>query len=548
MIDLTAAHSRALLGTSLLAISLALASTAASAHRPLPGQAGHYGRELAPYRTAPPTSGTWTRLTGNSQFPGVSPDTSLLMTDGTVLMHDSCTPYWYRLTPDVTESYVHGSWNLMSDGEYPYAPLYFASAVLNDGRMIVNGGEYVYDYGTNKCAAVWTTAGALYDPVANTWTSVSAPSGWTSIGDAASVVLPNGTYMLQDCCSTEDAIASISGTTVTWTITGSGKSDSNDEEGWTLLPSGEVLTVDTNSDLGQDSPSEVYLYTTGSWYKTAGVAKNILVDPAAHEIGPAVLRPNGAVFQVGANSCGAAGCKGYTGIYDESAGTWSAGPIFPKISGYYYDTSDGPAAILPDGNVLVQASPAYSCLDKKGNPSQFCSPSHFFEYNGSKLVRVNEPADAPNIASYEGRMLVLPSGNILWSSDNKYDVDVEVYSPRGRPNASWLPTIAYVSNTTLTRGASDYSATGTQFQGVSNGAAYGDDAQMATNFPLVHIKNKATGHICFARTHDFNATETYFDMPAVNPPVWQQPCETGASQLQIVANGLLSTPVNVTVK
>jgi len=526
--------------SSLLTISLALMSTAASAHRPLPGEAGHYGPVLAPYRKAPPTSGTWRSLT--NQFPGNQPDTALLMTDGTVMMHDFCASNWYRLTPDVTESYVNGTWNEMHAMASSYTPAYFASAVLPDGRLIVNGGEY----NGSSCGAVWTTAGALYDPVANSWTSVSAPSGWSSIGDAASVVLQNGTYLLQNCCSTQDALASISGTTVTWTITGSGKSDSNDEEGWTLLPSGEVLTVDTNSDLGQDSPSEIYFDTTGSWYKTTGAAKNVLVDPVAQEIGPAVLRPNGAVFQIGANSCGAAGCKGYTGIYDEAEGTWSAGPTFPKISGSYYDTADGPAAILPDGNVLVQASPSYSCL-YKGKPSPYCSPSHFFEYNGSKLIRVNEPADAPKVASYEGRMLVLPSGNILWSHILGGANGVEVYSPSGHVNSSWLPTLSSLSTTTLVRGTTGYSATGTQFQGVSDGAAYGDDAQMATNFPLVRIQSIASGHYCFARTHAFGATQTKFDMPPVTPPVWQLPCEAGFSKLQIVVQGLLSKPMTVSV-
>src|SRR5579863_985713 len=112
---------------SLLTISLALVSTAASAHRPLPGQTSHYGPILAPYRQASAaTSGTWTRLSGTSQYPGLSPDTALLMTDGTVMMHDSCTPTWWRLTPDTSESYVHGTWNSMQFMPYPYAPLYFA--------------------------------------------------------------------------------------------------------------------------------------------------------------------------------------------------------------------------------------------------------------------------------------------------------------------------------------------------------------------------------------------------------------------------------------
>ena len=59
-----------------------------------------------------------------------------------------------------------------------YGPLFFASAVLSDGRLIIEGGEQNFaDY-------VWTNQGAIYDPVANTWTPVNPPNGWNNIGDA----------------------------------------------------------------------------------------------------------------------------------------------------------------------------------------------------------------------------------------------------------------------------------------------------------------------------------------------------------------------------
>ena len=51
---------------------------------------------------------------------------------------------------------------------------YLPVGFVPDGRMIINGGEY------NSCSAVWTNKGALYDPVGNTWTSVTGPSGWST--------------------------------------------------------------------------------------------------------------------------------------------------------------------------------------------------------------------------------------------------------------------------------------------------------------------------------------------------------------------------------
>ena len=70
---------------------------------------------------------------------------------------------------------------------------------------------------------------------------------------------------------------------------------------------------------------------------------------------------------------------------------------------------------------------------------------------------------------------------------------------------------------------------------------------MATNYPLVRFTNIATGDVCYARTHDHSAmgistggpTSTEFDVPGS--------CEAGASNLEVVANGIASAPVSVTL-
>jgi len=519
---------------ALVAACVGLLPAAAMAERPVhPG--GHVGPMLSPYTGALATvSGVWTKLT--SAFPGATPETALLLTDGTVLMHDQCSPNWYRLTPNASGSYAGGAWRLMAPLPAGYAPLYYASSVLPDGRVLMNGGEY----NGAACNSAFTALGALYDPVANSWTKVTPPSGWSQIGDAASTVLPDGNYMLQDPLNRLQAIGTVAprpATTVTWTPTGTNKADTNDEEGWTPLAIGDVLTLDANRSLGANTPAELYSPTTGAW-AAAATAPSPLVDPGSHEIGPAVRRPDGSIFQSGAKSCSQASCVAHTAIY-AAAGTWTAGPDFPAISGANYDVTDGPASILPDGNVLVQASPAYAC------GSAFCSPSHFFEFDGASLVRVNEPATAPSVAAFQGRMLVLPTGQILWSGGDP--TDVEVYTPKGHPKKSWAPVVSSVS-ATLVRGQANYLLGGKRLTGLSNGAAYGDDAQMASNYPMVRIANVASGHVCFATMHDPAAKHAAFDMPAATPPPWEQPCETGPSQLQAVVNGIASAAVAVTVQ
>ncbi len=113
--------------------------------------------------------------------------------------------------PDITGSYINGTWNQAAampncpngfagaSADTNYAPLYYGSAVLPDGRLVIIGGEYDsnYDYVLkNGSGEVWTNQGAIYDPVANSWSCIAAPSGWVQIGDAQSVVLADGTFMV----------------------------------------------------------------------------------------------------------------------------------------------------------------------------------------------------------------------------------------------------------------------------------------------------------------------------------------------------------------
>jgi hypothetical protein len=513
--------------TVLAATAAALLSSTAFAHHmtPLPSRHGWDASKQG--FQAPPhsTSGAWTGLT--HAFPGSGfPDTTLQLTDGTMLMHDGCTTDWYKLTPDNTGSYVNGTWTKEASMPSGYSPLYFASQVLADGRVIVNGGEYI------NCSSAFSKAGALYDPVANSWTNVNPPTGWTKIGDAQSVVLTDGTYMLANCCSTQEAKATISGTTVTFASTGTGKADINDEEGWTMLPNQTIVTVDANRNLGGSS-NNTEIYTdanpSGAWAAGNNTADS-LVDPGSHEIGPGPLLPNGLVFWYGGTT--------HTGIFDPSSGNWAAGPDMPVIGGQGMDSTDGPGVVLTCGRVLSQVSPGL-----------FTAPSHFIETTvtnatTASMVQVSEPASASAQSSYEGRLSILPTGQALWASDIG---DVQIYTPKKcNPVKASKPKIKTVA-TSLTVGSTNNVVKGKGFQGLTFGGYYGDDAQMSTNYPLVRFTNNSTGHVCYARTHDHSrmgisnggTSTTKFDIPAG--------CETGASTLEVVVNGVPSAGTAVTL-
>jgi hypothetical protein len=475
------------------------------------GFAGAQEQEQAPF-----SPGQWSKVAG-TPLTGVGH--ALLLTDGSVLIINSecnSTGNWYRLVPNSKGSYQNGTW--VSAGALPagYNPLYFSSAVLPTGNVIIVGGEY------NACNSVWTTLGALYNSKSNHWVSVAAPAGWTSVGDAQNVVLPNGKFMLANCCTTDEAIATISGSTVTWTPTGAGKADINDEEGWTLLPSGKVLTVDANniSDL---TNSEIYTPSTGKWASAGSTVVQLddtNTSTNSHELGPMVLRPNGTVIAAGATTNNA--------VYDIATATWSAAPKF----GGALDVADGPAALLPDGNVLFDTSPGI-----------YNAGTHFFEWDGTLFHAVPGPPNAAIDSSFYGNMVVLPTGQILFTD---FSTDAELYTPSGSPCTGCAPTITSVAST-LTHASLNNVIRGTQFNGLSQGAAYGDDAQSATNFPLVRITDSAD-NVVYCRTHSFTtmgvATGTKivgaeFDIPST--------IALGAASLEVVTNGIASTAVSVTI-
>jgi hypothetical protein len=447
--------------------------------------------------------------------PPNGPGLSFLLTDGSVIFQGQNSSDWSRLTPDEFGSYVKGTWSQAASLPAGYAPQFFASAVLADGRLVIVGGEY------NSGNFVLTNQAAIYDPVADAWTSLAPPAGWDYIGDSPSVVLPSGQFLVGRKLDMQMAV--LDPVTLQWTAAGStGKSDFNAEEGWTLLPDGSLLTVDV-----KNAPhSERYSPSTGTW-ATAGSmivdlhspSSGCLVYPGGcynppGEVGPAVLLPDGTVFATGSQS--AAG-PGHTALYTPPTiptdpGKWTAGPDFPNND----NAGDSFAVLLPSGHVLVE-----------GNSGTL------YEYDGQLTGHDHVAAGSS--------LLVLPSGEVIVGGTT-----VQIYTASGQPAASWAPTITIFPQN-VARG-STYSISGTQFNGLSQAAGFGDEDETATNYPLVRITNQATGHVFYARTHDHSTmavatgstiVSTNFDVPAGT--------ETGASALEVVANGIASASVNVTV-
>jgi hypothetical protein len=442
---------------------------------------------------------------------------AFLLTDGTVLAQGASLSSWYRLIPDETGGYVNGTWTRAAKLPSGYKPDAFASEVLADGRVVICGGEY------NNGGFALTNLGAIYDPIADTWTSLPAPTGWNYIGDSPSTVLPNGDFLIGD--KINKTMAELDPTSMTWTARGStGKADFNAEEGWTLLPNGTVLTYD-----GKDAPnSEIYDPAAQTWTSAGSTIAPLNSPPVEKsipygngqvyhppgEVGPGILRPDGTVFATGGTPKGET--HGHTAVYTPPAGgsgigVWAAGPDFPTGE----DAGDSFASLLPTGNVLVESE-----------------SGRLYEFNGSTLTYTGNAGG--------GLLLVLPTGEILLGGQ-------AVYRAAGSVNPAWAPAITSAPRKIHRRAT--YQITGIQFNGMSQANAFGDEYQTNTNYPLVRITNTASGHVVYARTHGHSSMgvatgpakiTTNFDVPNT--------AESGASTLSVIANGIASAPVAVTVR
>jgi hypothetical protein len=490
------------------------------------------------------TTASFTILANQPPEPGYL---TLLLTDGSVMMQSiNDASIFYDLVPAADGGYLNGTWHLLSSPPTGYAPADGAQAVLADGRVLFVGGEYNQNQYTLPFApSGLTNMSAVYDPVADQWTMIAPPPGVAYIGDSPSAVMPDGSFVFGTKLGR--AMWRLDPVSLTWTsVPAAGKADDFAEEGWTLLPDGALLTI----DVGDPPHAEHYDSAVGQWLSD-GSTPVILASPSditggltygpapvqvvggvtygpgpagtyfpPGEIGPALLLPNGKVFATGS---ALSGNTGHTAIYTPGAapadpGSFTVGPDFAPGD----DADDASAALLPSGHVLVAAT-----------------SGQFYEYDGTSMPVTGALPSNGGTMSYF--VLPLPNGQALITGGV-----TQVYSGAGSADAAWAPTIS-AAPASVTRGTT-YPISGTQFNGLSQGADVGDELNAATNYPLVRITNVASSHVVYARTHGHSSmgvatgstiVSTQFDVPSA--------AESGASTLVVVANGIASLPVSVTV-
>ncbi len=178
---------------------------------------------------------------------------------------------------------------------------------------------------------------------------------------------------------------------------------------------------------------------------------------------------------------------------------------------------------------------------------------YFFEFDpatASFALIADPPLNPSNFPPFEARLLLLPNGDVLFSNGTG---DISVYEPGGGSDPAWRPTVTVIQdssgNPVTTLAASGfYTLFGRQLNGLSQAVSYGDDAQMTTNYPLIRIHNNTSKHVTYCRTQNHSSMgvatgsvvqSTDFLVPSG--------IGSGASELRVIANGIASQPVAVTI-
>ncbi|MEO6740403.1 MAG: hypothetical protein ABIP20_09140, partial [Chthoniobacteraceae bacterium] len=108
--------------------------------------------------------------------------------------------------------------------------------------------------------------------------------------------------------------------------------------------------------------------------------------------------------------------------------------------------------------------------------------------------------------------------------------------------AAWRPVITSAPSFMLSGGS--YTLQGRQITGLSHASVYGDDATMASNYPIVRLKH-ANGKVYYCRTSGHSTMgiatgaalhTTNFHVPASVP--------AGGVEITVVSNGIASQPVS----
>lgn len=460
--------------------------------------------------------GSWVPLANTL---GTNGGHMMLLSDATVMVQNGTSERWFALTPDANGNYVNGTWSNLPS--MTYSRDFYASVVLPDGRVLVAGGEHPNGGSQRTNSEIYNP-----DPAINHW-SPAANAG-VNFSDSESVVLPDGTVIVHPLLGSNSPslVMHYFPDSDKWTF-GATNTGLQGETTWVKLPDDSILTVNDKSLV-----SERYIPALDQWIKDANVPVNLFSNA---ETGPAFMLPDKRAFFLGASGKTAL----YTPTGDTNKGSWATGPDIPDNR--YSD--DAPAAMMVNGKVLCAAG---ALAPNGGSPP----PMWFYEYDYSigttgAFYRVSSPTNTTIgssffSSSFKLYMLDLPDGTILFCANGDPSGQLYVYQPDPPPLKSGKPSIDSVS----WNANGSLHLSGTLFNGITQGASFGDDAQQDSNYPLLRF-TAGNGRVYYGRTYNWSSTSVMTGRRVVTTEAKIPKSVTdspGTYSLQIVANGNASDP------
>jgi hypothetical protein len=164
--------------------------------------------------------------------------------------------------------------------------------------------------------------------------------------------------------------------------------------------------------------------------------------------------------------------------------------------GAYIVSVDSPTQVT-----ISSAATATTSGDAISWGGTFSNPAEIFDFDPSTrtISQITSELADSNLAvegSYPTRMLILPTGQLLFSDSS---AQLWVYTSSGIANPRLWPVITNVSYV----GDGQFTLQGFQLDGQSSGAAYGDDDQMDSNYPIIRMVD-LKGNVFYARTSNWS--------------------------------------------
>lgn len=581
-------------------------------------------------------NGTWTTLAPMS-FPRLYFTTNVLQDGRVWLLGGEYTgPYFDQNIAPSGEIYdpIRNTWSPIAPYPTEAGALFCGHRNVTSDVQLTTGSPVVTGiYSTDRITPGWTITGngiptgaTVLSVDSATQVTISANATLTGpslavrfrgitlacFGDDPSALLSGHRILAGNIFNNSTYIYSVD--TNTWAQAATKVyNDRSDEEGWTALSGGSILTYDLFQSVANNQGyAEVYNPTQNVWTAispadgSASGTLPVLTSPAlGFELGPNLRLQDGRAFQIGANQ--------HTGLYTQSTNTWAAGPDiqgvlsnpFGRINHANFGADDAPAALMPNGHVLIAADAGANPITQNGDTT-----------SGSAIIaNIHSTAGLQvtwAVRQADGNTDKIPPGTVITSIDSRHQIHISsnatvsaaavglvfggifssptelfdfdphenrispVSPPLNDPN---LPTFAAFVTRMLVlpngqvlfndglgnqlyaytaRGSTNpaylpvvqhvefddgvFTLTGTQLNGPSDASAYGDDSQSNENYPIIRLQN-SSGLVFYCRSRDWTSTQVG-NIPHESVKFTLNPAVTpGVYQLIVSAGGISSAPV-----